>query len=47
MVATYKRACREGWAPTPTNDVQRAIWEKVHAIPDKPLTIEFDPKIDK
>ena len=37
----------EGWSPSPTNDVQRAIWEKVHAIPDKPLTIEFDPKIDK
>ena len=44
---TYKRACREGWAPAPTNDAQRAIWEKVHAIPDKPIKIEFDPKKDK
>lgn len=44
---TYKRACREGWAPTPTNDVQKAIWEKVHQLPDKPMKIEFDPKIDK
>ena len=44
---TYKRACREGWAPTPTNDVQKAIWEKVHQLPDKPIKIEFDPKIDK
>ena len=44
---TYKRACREGWAPQPTNDVQKAIWEKVHQIPDKPMTIEFDPKKDK
>jgi hypothetical protein len=44
---TYKRACQEGWAPAPTNDVQQAIWDKVHAIPDKPLTIEFDPKKDK
>jgi len=44
---TYKRACREGWAPTPTNDVQKAIWEKVHQIPDKPMTIEFDPKAGK
>ena len=24
---TYKRACEEGWAPPPTNDYQRAIWE--------------------
>ena len=43
----YQRACQEGWAPPPTNDVQRAIWNKVHAIPDKPITIEFDPKKDK
>ena len=47
QVSTYKKACREGWAPAPTNDVQKAIWEKVHAIPDKPMTIEFDPKKDK
>ena len=44
---TYESACQQGWAPQPTNDVQRAVWEKVHAIPDKPLTIEFDPKKDK
>ena len=30
-MTTYKRACREGWAPAPTNDVQKAIWEKVKA----------------
>ena len=24
---TYKTACEEGWAPPPTNDYQRAIWE--------------------
>ena len=40
-------ACREGWASAPTNDVQKAIWDKVRAIPDKPLTIEYDPKKDK
>ena len=45
--ATYLKACQEGWAPEPTNDVQRAIWKKVHAVPDKPITIEFDPKKDK
>ena len=41
---TYLRACREGWAPAPTNDAQRAIWDKVHAIPKTPMRIEFDPK---
>ena len=25
---TYMRACQEGWAPPPTNDVQKAIWNK-------------------
>ena len=44
---TYESACQQGWAPAPTNDVQKAIWEKVHAIPDKPITIEFDPKTGK
>ncbi len=44
---TYRRACREGWAPAPTNDVQKAVWEKVHQIPDKPMTIEFAPKSAK
>lgn len=43
----YSVACRQGWAPPPTNAIQRAIWEKVHQIPDKPMTIEFDPKKDK
>lgn len=44
---TYRQACKEGWASQPTNDVQKAIWEEIHAIPDKPITIEFDPKKDK
>ncbi len=26
---TYKQACEEGWAPDPTNDVQKAIRESV------------------
>lgn len=47
IYSTYKKACEEGWAPAPTNDVQRAIWNKVHQIPDRPLTIEFDPKRDR
>lgn len=42
--ATYRKACEEGWAPAPTNDVQKAIWDKVHTIPTTPMKIEFDPK---
>ena len=41
--ATYLKACQEGWAPPPTNDVQRSVWQKVHAIPANPIKIEFDP----
>ena len=26
---TYRQACIEGWAPAPTNDYQRAIFEAV------------------
>lgn len=29
LQTTYRRACRLGWAPPPTNDVQKAIWDKV------------------
>ena len=43
----YFKACEEGWAPAPTNEYQRAVWEKVHAIPDKPMKIEFDPATQK
>ena len=45
---TYKRACKEGWAPAPTNDVQKAIWEKIKAEkdqkPSNPIKVNFDPK---
>ncbi len=47
VLVTYKRACQEGWAPAPTNGYQKAIWEKIHTVPDKPITIEFDPKKDR
>ena len=30
-VATYREAARQGWAPAPTNDVQRAILETVNS----------------
>jgi len=41
---TYRAACQEGWAPAPTNDIQKAIWDKVNAAPKTPMKIEFDPK---
>jgi len=43
VVTTYRKACEEGWAPAPTNEFQKAIFEKVHATPTKPMKIEFDP----
>ena len=42
--STYRSACHHGWAPAPTNDIQKAIWDKVHAAPKTPMKIEFDPK---
>ena len=44
QMSTYLAACKQGWAPAPTNDVQKAIWDKVHAVPATPMKIEFDPK---
>ncbi|MBR1870893.1 MAG: hypothetical protein IJ802_03615, partial [Kiritimatiellae bacterium] len=32
---TYRKACIEGWAPAPTNDVQRAIWEEVNSAKEQ------------
>ena len=40
---TYRQACKEGWAPAPTNDVQKAIWNETRQLPTKPINIEFDP----
>lgn len=28
---TYEVACQEGWAPPPTNDLQRAVWNRLNA----------------
>ena len=44
QVRTYRQACAEGWAPQPSNEWQKAIWDKVHATPKNPMKIEFDPK---
>lgn len=43
-IAKYSEAVQEGWAPAPTNEFQKAIWDKVHAVPATPIKIEFDPK---
>ena len=42
--SNYRKACQEGWAPAPTNDIQKAIWDKVHAMPTAPLTIKPETK---
>ena len=43
VYTTYRQACQEGWAPPPTNDIQRAIFEQVKADkergPTNPITI--------
>ena len=44
---SYAAACQEGWAPPPTNEYQKAIWDKAHAMPKNPMKIEFDPKKGK
>ena len=40
---TYKSACEEGWAPAPTNEFQKAIFDQVKADkergPTNPITI--------
>jgi hypothetical protein len=40
----YRRACQEGWAPQPTNSFQKAVWDEVHSLPTKPITIKYDKK---
>lgn len=48
FISTYAAACKQGWAPAPTNDVQKAIWEKIKAEkdqkPSNPIKVNFDPK---
>ena len=41
---TYKQACQEGWAHSPTNEYQQKIWDRIHKLPSNPMKIEFDPK---
>ena len=44
IIAHYRQACQQGWAPAPTNDVQKAIWDKVHAMPTEPIKIKPEEK---
>lgn len=43
----YSVACSEGWAEAPTNEYQKAIWEKVKAEqsekPTEGIKIKYDP----
>ena len=41
---SYRKAVQEGWAPAPTNDVQKTIWDKVHAMPTAPIKIKPETK---
>lgn len=41
---SYRKACEEGWAPAPTNDIQKAIWDKVHQLPTEPIKIKPEAK---
>lgn len=47
QMVPYSDACMQGWAPSPTNDVQKKIWDEVHQLPTNPIKIEFDEKRDK
>lgn len=44
---SYRKACEEGWAPQPTNSVQKTIWAEYHTDPSKPMEIKFDKKVGK
>ena len=41
---TYRKACHEGWAPAPTNEYQKVIWDKIHALPTEPIKIKPETK---
>lgn len=36
---TYRKSVQEGWGAQPTNDYQKAIWDKVHKLPTNPLPL--------
>ena len=40
----YRKAVQEGWAPDPTNEYQKAVWDKIHATPTAPIRIKPETK---
>lgn len=36
----YRVACKQGWAPPPTNEYQKAVWDEVYSIPTNPIKIK-------
>lgn len=40
----YETACQQGWAPAPTNAVQKKIWDLVHQMPTEPIKIKPETK---
>ena len=47
VITSYRNACKQGWAPAPTNDVQKAIWDEMHALPSEPIRIKPETKTVK
>jgi hypothetical protein len=44
FISTYIAACKQGWAPAPTNEYQKVIWDKVHEMPTEPIKIKPETK---
>lgn len=40
----YRVAVMEGWAASPTNKYQKAIWDEIHAMPTEPIKIKPEEK---
>ena len=47
IAVPYDVACEEGWAPQPVTEEQKKIWKEIHAMPENPIKIKFDPKTDR
>ncbi len=43
-ISSYRDACHKGWAPSPANAVQKAIWDEIHAMPTAPIRIKPETK---
>lgn len=37
---TYRNACVQGWAGKPENEFQQKVWNEIHELPSKPITID-------